>query len=235
MDPKLSVKLVSLFLISSICLLGYVVMDANGTPTPSPRYVAIDQNIEFYQSAMTSYYFDTDTYVTKLTLSDQDIDINDAFSLNVAVSSGSVDVTITDWNFTDDGQIEFVTDQYLAKVTLTCTIGDISSMCFYTVSCDGISLGTHLSMGKMVQFSYYSESATHTFIVHTTPYSRTAQNLWAVVFLIVALMATVITMAPIVVQMKRHESPNPKEFVVRVIVIIIILTFLGIMFALVGS
>jgi len=101
MDLKLSAKLVSLFLVLSVCLLGYVSMTTLAHPFPVPGAISIDPDTTIYQSSTPGsivqiYFSDSVETLDKLVIDWQYVQINDGTKIGVQ-SSVNCELNLTTW------------------------------------------------------------------------------------------------------------------------------------------
>ena len=219
MGPKFSAKLVSLFLISSVCLLGYVSMSTFGSPTPINGMVAIDPSIEFKQSASTSYYFESNAYVEKLTLTGSYIELNSSFKLGIRASSGSVNVTIKDWDMSDR-TVGFETQQYLAHVTITISLGDLPMPGIYSVYVNGSKIGALSTLGSSFTYNYVSTQEWRDFEIRLAPYSKAFNTMLALIFFFLELGVVLTVLTGTVIKAKNKKLTIHQVVIVVLIIVI---------------
>ena len=99
MDSKLSAKLVSLFLIGSVCLLAYTAMSTWGVITPTPGKLVISRDVEIRQDSTISYFLTEDLYLDRLEVTGSYVEFDDLFRIGTTVSDSShVNITLQSWN-----------------------------------------------------------------------------------------------------------------------------------------
>ena len=99
MDSKVSAKLVSLFLVLSICLLGYIAMSTWGAVTPTPGKLAISKDVEIRQDSTVSYFLTEDQYLDRLEVTSSYVEFDDLFRIGTTVGDSShINVTLQSWD-----------------------------------------------------------------------------------------------------------------------------------------
>ena len=223
MGLKVSVKLVSLFLVLSVCLLGYVSMSNLAAPTPINGMVAIDPSVEFKQSASTSYYFQNNAYVDKLTLTGSYIELNSSFKLGILASSGSVNVTIKDWDMSDR-TVGFETQQYLAHVTIIVSLGDLPMPGIYSIYVNGSKVGALSTLGSSFTYNYVSTQEWRDFEIRLAPYPKAFNTMLALIFFFLELGVVLTVLTGTVIKAKEKKLTIYQ--VIQVVLIIVIATTL---------
>ena len=164
MDSKLSAKLVSLFLVLSVCLLGYVAMSSFGEPSAIPGKVGVDKNVQFKQNDNVSYYFGQDSYVDRLEIAPAYFKIN-SLKFTTSVSTGNVNVTLIDSD-AGDGYLKWRADQDVVNAGVTFNLQGLSGGTMYDWFIDGkVVAHTATNSINATQYTYGGPWSSHEFIV----------------------------------------------------------------------
>ena len=159
---KLSAKLVSLFLVFSVCLLGYVSMSTLGAPTPTAGKVAISDQVQIKQGADVSYYFADDAYLDKLEVRASYVEINSQFRLSTGVSTGQINVTLE--RYSVSSSMLWTADPGSADPIVTFTLSGLESGRMYRVYVDGVSSNLLTASGSgVISFTYSGPWSEHQF------------------------------------------------------------------------
>ena len=173
MDSKASVKLLSIFLVLSVCFMGYMTMSTQGTLVPTPGKVGLDPNVQIKQNDNVSYWFATDTYLDNLSISSTGMRINNQFTLGTYVPSGHINITLRTWSAS--------TAQWIADLvggtSVTFNVTGLIAGWPYQLFVDNIPYMSKKSDGAgVLSFSYSGTWSTHTFTVVALSSSGTGQN-----------------------------------------------------------
>lgn len=163
MDSSLSPKLVSLFFVFSVCLLGYVSMSTWSIPTPTSGKVAISDQTLIKQGANVSYYFASDAYLDKLEVASTYIELDDKLKIatlttnpvNVTIGSRSLASAHSSWVLSCN-----------ASTSMTFTLSGLQSGLQYYIKVDGIRVSQLRAIsGGSVSFTYSGSWSSHSFSV----------------------------------------------------------------------
>jgi hypothetical protein len=164
MYSRLSGKLVSLFLILSVCLLGYVSMSTWGAPTPTAGKVAISDQVQIKQGVDVSYYFADDAYLDKLEVRASYLEINSQFRLSTGISTGEVNITLE--RYSVSSSMLWTADPGSADPIVTFTLSGLESGAQYYVKVDGNRVHQLWATGSgTISFTYAGPWSEHTFEV----------------------------------------------------------------------
>jgi hypothetical protein len=161
MDLKLSTKLVSLFLVFSVCLLGYVSMSTWGDPTPTAGKVAISDQVQIKQGADVSYYFADDAYLDKLEVRASYVEVNSQFRLSTGISTGQVNITLE--RYAVSSSMLWTADPGSADPIVTFTLSGLESGVYYNVYVDGNRIEQIRCDSGSITFSYSGPWSEHQF------------------------------------------------------------------------
>lgn len=232
MDSRLSAKLVSIFLVLSVCTFGYVISSTLGSPTPTAGLVAIDKGTLFNQTDATTYQFPNDVYLHKLVLTSTYISFNDSVRLSVTPSSGHLNVTLIDWDWTD-GVIEVHTQQLYAHTDITVTVSGLTNMGIYAVFVNGTRMGTTAVWETSITYQYSSTQEYKDFKIVMVNHSKPI-NAIIVIIILMVLLAAIILVVYMVVKHAQEGNLTTMGMVFAAIGVIILLTFLGVIYSIVG-
>ncbi len=164
MDSKLSAKVVSLFLVASVCLLGYVAMSSFGEPSLIPGKVGVDSRVQFKQNDNVSYYFAQDSYVDRLEIAPAYFKVN-SLKFTTSVSTGNVNVTLYDAD-AQDGYLKWRAEQDVANAGVTFNLEGLLSSTMYDWFIDGAVVAHTVCDGAGVaQYTYSGPWSSHVFVV----------------------------------------------------------------------
>jgi len=162
MYSRLSAKLVSLFLVFSVSLLGYVSMSTWGAPTPTAGKVAISDQVQIKQGADVSYYFADDAYLDKLEVRASYVEINSQFRLSTGISTGQVNITLE--RYAVSSSMLWTADPGSAGPIVTFTLSGLESGRMYRVYIDGVSSNLLTASGSgVISFTYSGPWSEHQF------------------------------------------------------------------------
>jgi len=161
MDSKLSAKLVSLFPVFSVCLLGYVSMSTWGAPTPTNGMVAIDDSTLIYQGNNVNYTFASDVIVPRLEVGYGYIEIGNV-RISSIVSTGYLDSTPVQWD--NAHSIEWIANATNSTANVNYSISGLLPFYKYDALRDSaiIESFTTNSTGTY-SFNYSGPWSAHTF------------------------------------------------------------------------
>ena len=164
MDSRLTGKTVSLFLVLSVCLLGYVAMRSFGEPSSIPGKVGVDSNVQFKQNDNVSYYFATDSYVDRLEIAPTYFEIN-TLKFTTSVSTGNVNVTLYDFD-SSGGYVRWRADQDVSTASVGFKLDGLAPNRNYEWLIDGNIVARTIgdSIGS-VQYTYSGPWSPHIFVV----------------------------------------------------------------------
>jgi len=164
LDHKLSTKVVSILLISSICLLGYVSMSTFGQPSSIPGKVSIDSRVQFKQNDNVSYWFGSDSYVDRLEIAPTYFEIN-TLTMTTSVSTGNVNVTLYDFD-AGDGYLRWRADQDVATASVSFRLDGLRANILYDWFIDGNVVAHTVCDGVGgAQYTYSGPWSSHEFVV----------------------------------------------------------------------
>jgi len=159
---KLSVKLVSLFLVLSVCLLGYVSMSTFGQTTGTPGMVSIDSEVIIRQGNGVNYSFADDATISRLEVGQASIELNDWLEIGAVTSSGYLTNTLYDYR---SDYIKWGSDSTDSSAVVTYTIGGLGGA-RYDCFKDGTLYRTMIpDSSSQVQFTYGDGFSSHVFII----------------------------------------------------------------------
>jgi hypothetical protein len=162
MGLKFSAKLVSLFLLLSVCLLGYVSMSTFGQTTGTPGMVSIDSEIIIRQGNGVNYSFADDATISKLEVKASSIELNDWLEIGAVTSSGYLTNTLYDYR---PDYIKWGSDSTDSSAVVTYTIGGLGGA-RYDCFKDGTLYRTMIpDSSSQIQFTYGDGFSSHVFII----------------------------------------------------------------------
>ena len=190
---NLSAKLVSLFLVFSVCLLGYVSMSTWGAPTPTAGKVAISDQIQIKQGADVSYYFADDAYLDKLEVRASYVEINNQFRLSTGISTGQINVTLE--RYSVSSSMLWTADPGSADPVVTFTLSGLESGTQYYVKVDGNREHQLRADGSgQISFTYSGPWSEHTFEIEKYDLWGPINNLSSSILYLVVVICLVITL-----------------------------------------
>jgi len=162
MNSGVSVKLVSLFLVLSVCLLGYVSMSTFGQTTGTPGMVTIDSEVIIRQGNGVNYSFADDAALSKLEVKSASIELNDWLEIGAVTSSGYLTNVLYDYR---SDYIKWGSDSTDSSAVVTYTIGGLGGA-RYDCFKDGTLYRTMIpDSSSQVQFTYGDGFSSHVFII----------------------------------------------------------------------
>jgi len=160
-DSKTSVKLVSLFLVSSVSLLGYVSMSTLGAPTPTAGMVAIDDSTLIYQGNNVNYTFATDAVISRFAVGYNYIELGNV-RINSTVSTGYVSSIISKWD--DHGSIEWTANTSNPSANVIYSISGLTVFTRYEMLRDSVAIEHFTTdVTGAYSFNYSGPWSPHTF------------------------------------------------------------------------
>jgi hypothetical protein len=165
MDSRHSAKLVSLFLILSVCLLGYVSMSTfvRGDLAGTNGMVTIDNAVIIRQGNGVNYSFADDATISKLEVKATSIELNDWLEIGAVTSSGYLTNTL--YNY-DMNNIKWGSDSTVSSAVVTYTIGGLLGATKYDCFRDGNLYRTMITdASNQVQFTYGDGFSSHIFTI----------------------------------------------------------------------
>ena len=161
MDSKTSVKLVSLFLVSSVSLLGYVSMSTFGQTTGTPGMVSIDSEIIIRQGNGVNYSFSDDATISKLEVKASSIELNDWLEVGAVTSSGYLTNVLYDYR---SDYIKWGSDSTDSSAVVTFTLSGLESGRMYRLYIDGNQEALLTASGSgVISFTYSGPWSEHQF------------------------------------------------------------------------
>lgn len=162
MNQSLHTKLVSLILLVSICILGYVSMSTFGEPSAIPGKVSVDSRVQFKQNDNVSYYFGSDSYVDRLEISASYFEI-DSLRMSTSVTTGNVNLTL--WRFNpSDGYLRWTASEDVSYADVTFMVEGLLNETPYDWFVDGNSVAHTVSDSNgMIQCNYSGPWSSHEF------------------------------------------------------------------------
>jgi hypothetical protein len=167
MDPDQSAKLVSIFLVLSVCTFGYVSMSTWGTVTPTAGEVAVSNTVEIRQGPDVSYYFAQDAYLDTLEIQATYVEINNQFRLSTNASTGHVNITLEQYDVASP--MMWLVNPGTAEPVVNFTLSGLVSWTDYEIYVDGNLFGSLTATGSgTISFSYSGPWSDHEFEVVET-------------------------------------------------------------------
>jgi hypothetical protein len=161
MEIKEPIKLVSLFLVSSVCLLGYTAMSAWGTPTPTAGMVAIDDSTLIYQGNNVNYTFASDSVVPRLEVGLGYIEIG-TVRIAATVSTGYVNSSLLQWS--NSHSIEWTTNATNPTANVNYSVSGLLPFYKYDMLTDSAIIDSFTTTSTGIySFNYSGPWSTHTF------------------------------------------------------------------------
>jgi hypothetical protein len=162
MDSRLSAKVVSVFLVLSVCLLGYSLMSSRADLTGTNGMVSIDSAVIIRQGDGVNYSFADDATLTKLEVKASSIELNDWLEIGAVTSSGYLTNTLYDYS---QNYIKWGSDSTDASAVVTYTIGGLGNA-RYDCFRDGSFYRTMITdSASQVQFTYGDGFSYHIFVI----------------------------------------------------------------------
>ena len=232
-DSRLSAKLVSLFLVFSVCLLGYTAMSTWGAPTPTAGKVAIDESVEIYQSANVRVYFTAggDIYLDKLTVTSDYVQVNESTEIGVQ-STIACNLNLTSYNPVSEKTAGVVAEFSLYStgvwVPFTFYIGNLKAYHWYNIFIDGV-LGPSLltaSGNGVIGFSYAGAAGQHDFEVQQFALAPPIPSLLNLI-VVVLVLGIVASIAGEATYMLHKQKTMPADQMMKSLIKMVIITIIG--------
>lgn len=164
MESGLSVKVVSVFLVLSICFLGYVSMSTFGQPSAVNGKVSIDSRVQFKQNDNVSYYFASDSYVDRLEIASTYFEIN-SLTMSTSVSTGNAVVTLYDFD-PSDNYLKWSADQDVPDARVGFELTGLSANILYDWFIDDRVVAHTLCVSSSpIGYTYSGPWSSHVFVV----------------------------------------------------------------------
>jgi len=233
---KLSAKLVSLFLVFSVCLLGYVSMSTLGDPTPTAGKVAISDQVQIKQGADVSYYFADDAYLDKLEVRASYVEINNQFRLSTGISTGQINVTLEQYNTASS--MTWTADSGTADPVVTFTLSGLESGRMYRLYVDGVASSLLTATGGTISFTYSGPWSEHQFEIVATSITGSISPLVNLIFIMFAIGIVVGVVAEETNSLRKMQMRTTeqmmKSLLTMVVYIIIGMASLGVLYSIVA-
>ena len=246
MDLKLSAKLVSLFLVFSVCLLGYVSMSTWAHPFPVPGAINIDPDTTIYQSSTAGstvqvFFADSVETLNKLTVDRNYIQVNDGTEIGVQ-STVDCDLNLTSWEPVPEktaGTVaEFSIDSAGNWVPFQFYIGNLKAGYWYNVFIDG-QLGPRLliaSSDGIIGFTYSGDPGEHSFEVRQSALAPPMPGLLGLIVLMLIVGVVVSIIGETTYQLRKQQPVSTehmvKSLVNMTIYIVIAVAIIGVIYLL---
>jgi len=174
MDSKLSANLVSIFLVSSVCLLGYVSMSTFGQTTPTPGMVMIDSTVIIRQGNGVNYSFADDATLSKLEVKASSIELNNWLEIGAETSSGYLTNTLYDYRIIC---VKWTANSTDPSAVATFTLSGLTLNAIHTVYIDDVHVATMNATAEgTISFSW-SLWSSHVFtVVRPTVYEQPEED-----------------------------------------------------------
>ena len=167
MGSKLSAKLVSLFLVLSFCMLGYVSMNTSLTArtdtTGTSGMVTIDHQTIIRQGNGVNYSFASDATISKLELSQASIKLDGWLTIGAVASSGQLTNSLVAYT---SSLVQWTSTCAVPSASAAFTISGLNPISYYKILADGAPFQT--SPGPSVSFTYPGPWTSHTFSISPT-------------------------------------------------------------------
>ena len=233
---KFSVKLVSLFLIGSVCLLGYVSMSTWASPTPTIGKVAISNQVQIKQGVNVSYYFADDAILDKLEIASTYIKLDNKLKIatatinpiNVTIGGRSLNSAHSSWILNSN-----------ASTSMTFTLSGLESGRMYRVYIDGMSARLLTASGSgVVSFTYSGPWSEHQFEIVATSIGGSISGLVNLIFIMFGIGVVVGVIVEGTHSLRKKEMLTTEEMtrslVTMVIYIVIGIASLGVLYSIVA-
>jgi len=221
MTTGLSAKLVSLFLVLSVCLLGYVSMSAFAAhPFPVPGDISIDPETTIYQSSTPGsvvqiFFADSDETLNNLTVDADYIQVNKGTMIGVH-SLVNCELNLTSWEpaalETRGTVAEFSINSAGNWVPFSIYLGNLKVGYIYRVLIDG-NPGPVLVAGATggASFVYSGNPGTHDFEVRQFYYTPQISSLLNVIVLVIAIGIVMGVAGEGIYSLRKQKERTPQE------------------------
>lgn len=168
MDPRISARLEVIVLAFAVCLAGYTMMEARGSPSSAPGYVTFDSTVVIRQGNGVNYSFAAPTQVDKLEVKSASIRINDEVELGATTTAGFLTNTLSEVSYSRTRWTAACTN---ISAIVTFTISQVPANWTYDWFLDGIKqAGISSGSIRLVSFSYLWANSSHAFVIqHASP------------------------------------------------------------------
>jgi uncharacterized membrane protein YuzA (DUF378 family) len=236
MSSKFSAKLVSLFLVFSVSLLGYVSMSTWGALTPTAGKVAISDQVQIKQGADVTYYFADDAYLDKLEVRASYVEINSQFRLSTGVSTGQINVTLE--RYSVSSSMLWTADPGSADPIVTFTLSGLESGRMYRLYVDGVASSLLTATGGTISFTYSGPWSEHQFEIVATSITGSISPLVNLIFIMFGIGVVVGVIVEGTYSLRKKEMLNSQEMIKSVITMVIYIVIgiasLGILYSVVA-
>jgi PKD repeat protein len=162
MDSRLSIKFISLLLVTSVCLLGYVSMSTRADLTGTNGIVTIDNAVIIRQGNGVNYSFADDATISRLEVRSASIELNDWLEIGAETSSGYLTNVLYDYR---SDYIKWGSESTDSSAVVTYTIGGLGGV-RYDCFKDGTLYRTLLTdPSSQIQFTYGDGFSSHVFVI----------------------------------------------------------------------
>ena len=235
MALKLSIKLVSLFLVLSVCLLGYTMMSAQADLIGTNGYLTIDKDIPLRQGNGSNYTFSADATITYLGIGYNYVRVN-SVTFESTPSIGNITGVLKTWD--PSGTIEWNVSSTNASMQLPYTVYGLNQWSKYDFYRDSVKIQTLISdIAGTVTFTASTSWSAHEFeLVYIGPTiaERMGEgwaNLLIIMFLFGILVVTVVTVTQSLRNPKISQDQFAKDMIQLAIYIVIALVLFGVIHA----
>jgi hypothetical protein len=220
MESKLLLKIASLFLMLSVCLLGYTAMSAWAIPTPTPGKVAIGENVTIEESSTVRIYFTSggDQYFGRLVISSDYIQIDNGTEIGVQ-STVPCDLNLTTWAPVAEKHAGTVAEFTLYSagvwVAFQFYVGNLKVGHWYNVLIDG-KLGPKLltaSQAGVIGFAYAGNPGKHNFEIRQSALAPPMVNLLGVIVLMLVVGVVVGIVGETTYQLRKQKPVSTEHMV----------------------
>ena len=235
MDSKTSVKLVSLFLVSSVSLLGYVSMSTLGAPTPTAGMVAIDDSTLIYQGNNVNYTFATDAVISRFAVGYNYIELGNV-RINSTVSTGYVSSIISKWD--DHGSIEWTANTSNPSANVIYSISGLTVFTRYEMLRDSVAIEHFTTdVTGTYSFNYSGPWSPHTFEIRYLAPTIAQQMGLGYAYLLYELLVIGVLVGIISesIYPLRHQKVTFKELTDRMIHMVVYIIIAMVMLGVVGA
>jgi len=249
MNYNLALKTVSLFLVLSVCLLGYTATITWAHPFPVPGAINIDPDTTIYQSSTVGstvqiFFADSMETLDKLTVDRNYIQVNDGTKIGVH-SVVDCDLNLTSWEPVPEktaGTVaEFSINSAGNWVPFQFYIGNLKVGYWYNVFIDG-QLGPRLltaSNEGSIGFAYSGIPGIHDFEVRQFALAPPMPGLLGLIVLMLIVGVVVGIIGETTYQLRRQQ-PVSTEHMVKSLVnmtlyVVIAVSVIGVIYALLAG
>jgi len=240
MDSKFSAKLVSLFLVLSVCLLGYTAMNTWAHPFPIPGAINIDSDTSIYQSTTPGSivqvrFSDSVETLNKLTVDHEYIQINDGIKIGVQ-SIVNCELNLTTWEPIPKNTPGMVASFALSSagnwVPFTFYIGNLNVGSWYNVLIDGVLGPSHITASNdgIIGFTFAGNPGEHDFEIQQLSFAPATIHLLSIILPLIAMGILLSILGEVVFVAKEKRKFKTKDFIDMAIFIVIstmLLTLVG--------